>query len=90
MPTASTTLDKEAPTGTEITISVPDLQHDDIAPGTGKVSVDGTEEPKAALGVAQFGKILVRNNTGKTWATGTEVSVAWDTHASGGAPAARR
>ena len=87
MPEASITLEKEVPTGGEIEIPVPELQHDDIAPNTGKVSVDGAEEPKAALGIAQFGKILVRNNTGKAWAEGAEISVTWEAHASGGAAA---
>jgi hypothetical protein len=93
MSEATQTLETEVPTGVEVTIPVDGLQHDDIDPGTGKVFVDGTEEPKAALGFAQFGKILVRNNTGKTWPADTELRVTWDAHASGGAstpPASRR
>ena len=85
MSEATQVLDKDVPTGVEITIPVANLQHDDIAPGTGKVYVDGAAEPNAALGIAQFGKILVRNNTGKTWPTGAELRVTWDAHVSGGA-----
>ena len=87
MSEATQTLNKEVPTSAEVTIPVADLQHDDIAPGTGKVFVDGTEEPNAALGFAQFGKILVKNNTGKTWPAQTQLRVTWDDHVSGGAGA---
>ena len=87
MAETTTTLTKEVPTGVEIQIPVENLQHDDIAPNTGKVYVNGTVEPKATLGIAQAGKVLVRNNTGKPWAAGTEVRVTWDDHVSGGVPA---